>query len=40
MMSENLRQEMGEKARKNVLRFSAKKIVQQWDELFRSLVEL
>lgn len=40
MMSENLRREMGKNATENVLRFSAKKIVQKWDEHFRSLVEL
>ena len=40
MSSENLRQEMGKKATENVQRFSARRIVEQWDALFRSLVEL
>ena len=35
--NDNLRKEMGAKAKKNVQRFSADEIVQQWDALFRSL---
>ena len=35
--SESLRQMMGEKAKQNVQRFSARRIVKQWDELFKSL---
>lgn len=37
MKDDKLRQEMGGKAKQNVQRFSAGKIVQQWDALFRSL---
>lgn len=36
--NETLRKEMGKKAKQNVKRFSASRIVQQWDELFRSLI--
>ena len=35
----NLRQQMGEKARQNVQRFSARRIVQQWDELFKEILK-
>lgn len=37
MKEENLRKEMGEKARKNVERFLPENVVENWDELFRSL---
>lgn len=37
MKDDKLRKEMGAEAKKNVQRFSAGKIVQQWDALFRSL---
>lgn len=37
MKNENLRQQMGEKARENVQRFLPQNIVKQWDELFKSL---
>jgi len=37
MRSENSRLEMGKKARQNVQRFSANKIIKQWDTLFKSL---
>ncbi|UJF28776.1 glycosyltransferase family 4 protein [Kaistella sp. 97-N-M2] len=37
MNDDQLRKGMGAKAKKNVQRFSAGKIVQQWDALFRSL---
>jgi len=37
MKDDQLRKKMGGKAKKNVQRFSADKIVQQWDALFRSL---
>ncbi len=38
MSRENLRQDMGKKATENVQRFSAIRIVEQWDALFRSLI--
>ena len=34
---ENLRKEMGEKARENVQRFSPQNVVKQWDELFKKI---
>lgn len=37
MQNENLRYQMGEKAKVNVQRFLAKNVVKQWDELFKSL---
>lgn len=37
MKDENLRKEMGEKARVNVERFLPENVVKNWDELFRSL---
>lgn len=37
MKDETLRQEMGEKARKNVQRFSPQNVVKQWDELFKKI---
>jgi len=36
--NESLRKEMGENAKRNVERFLPVKIVQQWDDLFKSLV--
>ncbi|GGP06599.1 glycosyl transferase [Cloacibacterium rupense] len=39
MKDENLRQEMGEKARVNVERFLPKNVVGQWDKVFRGLGE-
>lgn len=38
MSSRELRIKMGAKARQNVIRFSPKIVVQQWDELFEKLV--
>ena len=40
MKDETLRQEMGEKARENVQRFSPQKVVKQWDELFKKLIPM
>ena len=37
MIDENLRKEMGEKARENVQRFSPQNVVKQWDELFKKI---
>ena len=37
MIDENLRKEMGKKARKNVGRFLPENVVKKWDELFKSL---
>ena len=37
MRDENLRKEMGEKARENVQRFSPQNVVKQWDELFKKI---
>ena len=37
MENETIRKEMGEKARKNILRYSEKSIMQQWDHLFQSM---
>ncbi len=37
MKNETLRQEMGEKARENVQRFSPQNVVKQWDELFKKI---
>ena len=37
MKDENLRKEMGEKARENVQRFSPQNVVKQWDELFKKI---
>lgn len=37
MKDETLRQEMGEKARKNVQRFLPQNIAKQWDELFKKI---
>ena len=36
--NENLRKEMGAKAKENVQRFYPETIVKQWDELFKSLI--
>lgn len=38
MLNENLRKEMGGNATQNVQRFSAKRVVDRWDVLFRGLV--
>lgn len=35
--NQELRKEMGKNAKKNVQRFSAKEIVKQWDQLFKTL---
>ena len=37
MKDENLRKEMGEKARVNVKRFLPENVVKQWDEVFRGI---
>ena len=37
MKDENLRKEMGEKARVNVERFLPENVVKKWDEFFKSL---
>ena len=37
MKDENLRKEMGEKAKTNVERFLPENVVKKWDELFKSL---
>ena len=37
MKNENLRLQMGEKARENVQRFSPQNVVKQWDELFKKI---
>lgn len=39
MKDENLRKNMGEKARENVERFSPENVVKNWDELFKSLTK-
>lgn len=36
--NENIRKEMGEKARNNIQRFKIEEIAKQWDELFNSLL--
>ena len=36
--NENLRKEMGLKAKKNIQRFYPETILKQWDELFKSLI--
>ena len=38
MKDENLRREMGEKARLNVERFLPENVVRNWDELFKKIV--
>ena len=38
MRDENLRKEMGEKARVNVERFLPEHVVKKWDELFKKIV--
>jgi glycosyltransferase involved in cell wall biosynthesis len=38
MRDENLRKEMGEKARVNVERFLPENVVKKWDELFKKIV--
>ena len=38
MIDENLRKEMGEKARVNVERFLPENVVKKWDELFKKIV--
>lgn len=38
MKDENLRLQMGEKARENVQRFLPQNVVKQWDELFKKLI--
>ena len=35
--NENIRKEMGEKARNNIQRFKIEEIAKQWDKLFNSL---
>ena len=37
MKDENLRKEMGEKARVNVERFLPENVVKKWDELFKKI---
>lgn len=38
MIDENLRKEMGEKAKTNVKRFLPENVVKKWDELFKKIV--
>lgn len=40
IQNENLRKEMGVKAKQNVKRYNAETIVNQWDELFKELVSI
>jgi len=39
MADENLRLQMGQKARTNVQRYSPEKIVEQWDQLFKAVIK-
>lgn len=39
MSNQDLRKQMGEEARKNIQRFSPEKIMPQWDDLFKTVLE-